>query len=77
MVLRRGRGKPPTSKPRMVAVIDYWENDAVAGTYVTAPQASAAIRQVGPKARDGPWRLHIAAGQARDGEFLIMSARRS
>ena len=77
MMQRRGRGKPRPFKRRMVAVIDHWENDAVVGTYVTAPEAFAAIRQLGQKTRDGQWRYTLRPGQTRDGEFLIMSARRS
>jgi len=59
MMLRRGRGKPRPFKRRMVAVIDHWENDAVVGTYVTAPEAFAAIRQLGQKTRDGQWRYTL------------------
>ena len=59
MMLRRGRGKPRPFKRRMVAVIDHWENDTVVGTYVTAPEAFAAIRQLGQKTRDGQWRYTL------------------
>jgi hypothetical protein len=59
MLLRRGRGKPRPIKRRMVAVIDHWENDAVVGTYATAPEAFAAIRQLGQKTRDGQWRYTL------------------
>jgi hypothetical protein len=59
MMLRRGRDKPRPFKRRMVAVIDHWENDAVVGTYVTAPEAFAAIRQLGQKTRDGRWRYTL------------------
>jgi hypothetical protein len=59
MMLRRGRGKPRPFKRRMVAVIDHWENDAVVGTYVTAPEAFAAIRQLGQRTRDGQWRCTL------------------
>jgi hypothetical protein len=52
MMLRRGRGKPRPFKRRMVAVIDHWENDAVVGTYVTAPGL--------------PGNAHDAAGRLRD-----------
>jgi hypothetical protein len=72
-LLRSARGEPRPFKRRMVPVVDHWENDAVVGTYVSAPEAFAAIRQLGQKTRYGQWRLTLA----RDGEFLIMSARRS
>jgi hypothetical protein len=53
-MLRRGRGKPRPFKQRMVA-----ENDAMVGTYVTAPEAFAAIRQRGQKTRNGQWRYTL------------------
>jgi hypothetical protein len=39
-----------------VAIIDHWENDALVGTYVTAPEA---IRQLGQKSRDRRWRYTL------------------
>jgi hypothetical protein len=59
MMPRRGRGKPRPFKQRMVAVIDHWENDAVVGMYVTAPEAFAAICQLGQKIRGGQWRYTL------------------
>jgi nanoRNase/pAp phosphatase (c-di-AMP/oligoRNAs hydrolase) len=49
----------PPFKRRKVAVIDHWENDAVVGTNVTAPEAFATIRQLGQKTRDGQWRYTL------------------
>jgi hypothetical protein len=59
MMLRRGRGKPRPIKRRMVVVIDHWADDAVVGTYPTATEAFAAIRQLGQKTRDGQWRYTL------------------
>ena len=42
-----------------VAIIDHWENDALVATYVTAPEAFAAIRQLGQKSRDRRWRYTL------------------
>ena len=53
------RGGRSCSNGEWVAVIDHWGNDAVVGTYVTAPEAFAAIRQLGQKTQRAQWRYTL------------------